>query len=246
MEGAEAMTDRILMISHNPPPLTDRAHDWASANGFEVDARFPFLGDTLPASTEGYAGSVIYGGRFNADSEAENPFLHDEYRWIDMSLAADQPILGICLGAQMIARHLGADVGPLPDGRVEFGFYEIRPMHGAEDFLPGPMTVTQSHFHQFGIPSGAERLAESDLFPNQAFRYGAATIGIQFHPEAPAALFRAWQDRYPSHYDRPGCQSRAEQDALAEAVQARQARWFEGLLTGMFRRPSPSGPARQE
>jgi GMP synthase (glutamine-hydrolysing) len=95
---------------------------------------------------------------------------------------------------------------------------------GAEAFLPGPMTVTQSHFHGFTLPAGAERLAESDLFPNQAFRYGPSTLGLQFHPEAPAAQFRRWQDAYPGHYDRPGCQSRADQDAMIDAVQPRRPR----------------------
>jgi hypothetical protein len=93
----------------------------------------------------------------------------------------------------MIARHLGADVGPLPDGRIEFGFYEIRPMHGAEDFLPGPMTVTQSHFHQFGtLPEGPSAGGKRPVPQPGVSRWRRRSIGMQFHPEAkPAALFRA-------------------------------------------------------
>jgi len=63
------MSGRILLISHNPPPMEDRAAAWAEARGFEVDARYPFRGDALPESVEGYAGSIVYGGRFDADSE---------------------------------------------------------------------------------------------------------------------------------------------------------------------------------
>lgn len=228
------MTLKILLVSHNPPPMTDRAFDWVRANGFVPDARYPFRGDPLPTSIEDYAGSVIYGGRFNSDAVDQHPFLRDEYGWIDRSLAAGLPMLGLCLGAQMIARHLGADTGPLPDGRIEFGFYEIRPVPGVDDFLPGALTVTQSHFHGFDIPRGAERLAESDLFPNQAFRYGTSTLGLQFHPEAPAAHFRRWQDAYPGHYDRPGCQSRAAQDAMMEDAQHAQSAWFDGVLGDLF------------
>jgi GMP synthase (glutamine-hydrolysing) len=230
------MSDRILLISHNPPPLTDRAHAWALQNGFEVDARYPFMGDPLPDPAEVYAGSVVYGGRFDADAEEDHPFLRDEYRWIDRSLEAGLPLLGICLGAQMIARHLGASTGPFDDGRVEFGFYEVRPVPGAEDFLQGPLTVTQSHFHGFDLPPGADRMAESDLFPNQAFHYGSSVVGLQFHPEATADQFRAWQRKYPGHYRRPGCQTRAEQDMVIEAVQAGQARWFGDLLSRLFGR----------
>jgi GMP synthase (glutamine-hydrolysing) len=214
--------------------MEDRAATWARERGFEVDARYPFLGDALPGSVAGYAGSIVYGGRFNADSEDAHPFLRDEYAWIERSLAADLPMLGICLGAQMIARHLGAAVGPFPDARTEFGFYEVRPVPGAEDFLPGPLTVTQSHFHGFDLPPGAERLAESDLFPNQAFRHGPRVLGLQFHPEAPAAQFRRWQETHTAHFARPGCQTRAEQDAIIDAVQAPQAEWFTRVLDGLF------------
>jgi GMP synthase (glutamine-hydrolysing) len=228
------MTEKILLISHNDPPMTDRAHDWAVANGYIPDARYPFRGDALPDTLEGYAGSIVYGGRFNSDALEEHPFLRDEYDWIARSLDADLPMLGICLGAQMIARHLGGQAGPLPDGRIEFGFYEVRPVPGAEAFLPGPMAVTQSHFHGFTLPDDATRLAESDLFPNQAFRYGEATLGLQFHPEAPPEQFRRWQDAYPGHYARPGCQSRADQDAMIDDVQDAQAAWFDGVLSDLF------------
>ncbi|MCU4651799.1 glutamine amidotransferase [Roseibacterium sp. SDUM158016] len=228
------MTRRILLISHNPPPMIDRAHAWLHANGHAVEVVRPHLGDPLPERPGDYAGTIVYGGRFNADSEDVNIFLRDEYRWIAETLEAGRPILGICLGAQMIARHMGAAVGPLPDGRVEFGFYEVRPVAGAEDFLPAPLTVTQSHFHGFDLPAGAERLAESDLFPNQAFRAGPAVLGLQFHPEATAEQFRQWQAAYPGHYRRPGCQDRARQEALIEAAQAPQAAWFEALLAAHF------------
>ncbi|MEM0937088.1 MAG: glutamine amidotransferase [Pseudomonadota bacterium] len=228
------MPGRILLISHNPPPLTDRALSWLQEAGFEIDVRRPFLGDALPLAPAGFAGTILYGGPFNADDASTHPFLRDESRWIDQALDADLPMLGICQGAQQIAWRLGAAVGPMEDGRVEFGFYEIRPLPGAEGFLPEPLVVTQAHYHGFEVPPGASRLAESDLFPNQAFRQGARVVGLQFHPEARAAQFRAWQDRYLSHYERPGCQTRAEQDALIEAAQAKQAAWFEGVLTDLF------------
>lgn len=228
------MAGRLLLVSHNPPPMADRAAAWAAARGFEVDARYPFLGDPLPDSVAGHAGSIVYGGGFDADAEDAHPFLRDEYDWIARSLEADLPLLGLCLGAQMIARALGGGAGPLPDGRVEFGFYEVRPVPGAEDFLPGPLTVTQSHFHGIDLPPGATRLAESDLFPNQAFRAGPRVLGLQFHPEATAAQFRGWQARLTANYARPGCQSRAEQDARIDAAQAGQATWFEGVLERLF------------
>jgi hypothetical protein len=228
------------------PPLTDRAHDWASANGFEVDARFPFLGDTLPASTEGYAGSVIYGGRFNADSEAENPFLRDEYRWIEMSLAADLPMLGICLGAQMIARHLGADVGPLPDGRVEFGFYEIRPMpwrggfpSRADDGRPSPIS-TSSEFppERRGWPKATfSPTRPSDTVPRPSASSSTPRPRRRCSARGRIATRSLRPPRLPVEggAGRP-CRGGA---GAAGALVRGAAHW-------MFRRRQPSGPARQE
>ena len=124
------------------------------------------------------------------------------------------PLLGICQGAQMLAWHQGAWAGAPDHGMHEFGLYEITPSEEAGDFLTEPMHVTQAHYHTFDLPKGAVRLAGSEHFENQAFRLGDNAYGLQFHPEQTAAGFRRWQKKDFGMRDKPGVQSREEQDAL--------------------------------
>jgi GMP synthase (glutamine-hydrolysing) len=105
-------------------------------------------------------------------------------------------MLGVCLGAQKIAHHLGGDVRSLESNVSEFGYYAITPTETGSAFLDNPLHVAQSHDHYFEIPDGAVRLATSALCPNQAFRYGDRVYGLQFHTEVSKDGFRLWQDLY--------------------------------------------------
>lgn len=224
---------RVVLLGHDHGPPDDRVTAFLSERGFEPVLRKPFAGDLIGEIDENVAGSVIFGGKYNAYDVDEHPFLKEEYRWIEACLAKDVPLLGICLGAQQIAWRLGASVGPAPGEPCEFGYYEITPTPEAGDFLPGPLTVTQQHFHAFAIPDGATRLASSELFPNQAFRYGERVYGLQFHPEVTIEGFRRWQQT-SGNCGKPGAQSREEQDALMHRQDASQAAWFHGFLERLF------------
>lgn len=225
---------RVILVRHGDDPPDDRVFTFFHQNGFEPVVRKPFKGERLDDAVETLAGVVIYGGPYNVFDTAIHPFLEEEYRLIDACIANDLPLLGICQGAQMIAWHLGAEVGPKPDAATEFGYYEITPTTEAAGFMDAPLLACQSHFHTFGIPEGAVRLASSTLFPNQAFRYGDTTYGVQFHPEVTVEGFRRWQRSHAGHYGKPGVQSRAEQDALILEADAAQADWFYGFLEGLF------------
>jgi GMP synthase (glutamine-hydrolysing) len=224
------MSKRVILVRHGEDPADDRVFTWLVANGFEPVLVHPHAGEGLPVDTTGIAGSVIYGGRYPAYETDRNPFLDAEYAWIDRCIAQDLPLLGICLGAQMIAWRLGADVGPSPQGWHEFGCYEIIPTQAGRDILPGPIHVVQAHYHTFSLPPGAEHLATSALFANQAFRVGGRIYGFQFHPEVTIEGFRRSQDAPHANYGMPGAQTRAEQDVLLARQDARQADWFHGFL----------------
>ena len=88
------------------------------------------------------AGTVIYGGKYNAYDTDLHGFLNDEYRWIEKCLRADVPILGICQGAQMLARHLGAGAGPTETEIFEFGYYRIDPAPEAAGPRAAPLGDT--------------------------------------------------------------------------------------------------------
>lgn len=232
---------RILIIRHTDDPPDDRANTYFLLRGFEPITIRPCDGDAVPELDGSWAGSVVHGGPFVVFDETAHPFLREEHRWIRQCLDAEVPLLGICQGAQSIAWTLGAEVGPPASGLHEFGYYEVRPTEAgtAEGFLPGPLRFTQAHFHTFGIPDGAVRLAESDLYPNQAFRWGARAYGVQFHPEVTIEGFRRWQNADWAAYGQPGAQTREEQDALMLAHDAAQAEWFYGFLESLFGADSP-------
>ena len=228
------MKPRVLAIRHEDSPPDDRVHTYLHLNGFEPVVIRPCDGDPVPELDGSWAGSVVYGGPFNVFDGDKHPFLLEEHRWITQCVEAGVPLLGICQGAQSIAWTLGAEVGPLESGVHEFGYYEIRPTAEGRDFLPEPLRMTQAHFHTFAIPDGAVHLAESDSFPNQAFRYGDRVYGLQFHPEVTIEGFRRWQAADWAAYGKPGAQTREEQDALMEAHDAAQAAWFYAFLAGLF------------
>ncbi len=230
------MTQRVLIIRHGEDPPDDRVHTYVVEAGYEPDIRRPFKGEPLGDIDGSVAGTVIHGGPFNAYDTDKHPFLADEYRWIDQSLKADIPVLGICQGAQMIAYHLGAEVGATSEGKAEFGYYRIDPSEGAEDFMTVPVWCVQSHFHTFSIPDGAKHLASSALFPNQAFSVGEKVYGLQFHPEVTIEGFRRWQQRESWLEGRPGIQAKEEQNALMAAHDAAQADWFYAFLSKLFGR----------
>ena len=99
------------------------------------------------------------------------------------------------------------------------------------------MHVAQSHSHEFAIPDGAELLASTETFPNQAMRYGETTFGFQFHPEVTRTGLRRWQDADWAPWGKPGVQARDEQDRRAAAHDPAQRDWFVGFLDGLFGRP---------
>jgi GMP synthase (glutamine-hydrolysing) len=136
---------------------------------------------------------VVLGAPIGAGDEEIYPFLADELALVRHRLAAQRPLLGICLGAQLIARVLGAEVKPM--GVKEIGF---SPLNLTEEGKASPLaalgTVPVLHWHgdQLGIPPGATRLAYTDVCANQAFAMGRAVLGLQFHLEADPAKIERW------------------------------------------------------
>lgn len=232
------MGRRVLLVRHGNEPADDRVTSWLSEAGFDIDVRKPFAGDRIAEPADDLAGTVLYGGMYNAYDTGKHPFLNEEYRWIEACLQADLPMLGICQSAQMIAHHLGAWAGPRDHGIFEFGYYRVDPTSDAAGFMDTPLWVTQAHFHTFDLPDGAVRLAGNENYENQAFRYGDKVYGLQFHSEVTIEGFRRWQNQKWDVYDRPGVQSRAEQERLMYQHDAAQADWFYGFLDKLFGRPA--------
>ena len=232
------MSRTLILVRHHEPPDDDRVQAFAEAQGFTPLNLRPYAGDRLPDLTPDIAGAVIFGGRQSAADEVSYPYLTGEMDWIRQGLAADLPMLGICLGAQMIIRVLGGQVGPMPGDLHEFGYSPVTPTVEGRAFLPGPLHVTEAHYHSFSLPAGVTLLASGEGCANQAFRYGDKVYGVQFHPECTPQIFRRWQGSEQAAYGQPGAQSRDEQDRLMALHDATQGAWFNDFLARLFVPPA--------
>ncbi|MFK8333136.1 glutamine amidotransferase [Pseudomonas sp. BJa5] len=136
---------------------------------------------------------VILGGPIGAYEEVSYPFLTEELELIRRRLKSGRPLLGICLGAQLIARALGAKVYPMPGKEIGFGKLSLT-ASGQESVLARLNDVPVLHWHgdQFDIPEQAQRLAETDLCGNQAFSLGNNLLALQFHLEADSGRIEQW------------------------------------------------------
>ena len=136
---------------------------------------------------------VVLGGPIGAYEEDAYPFLRDEIGLLERRLAAGRPTLGICLGAQLMARALGARVYPGPAKEIGWA-----PIALTEAGRSGPLRhlgddpVLHWHGDTFDLPQGAERLASTAICANQAFAWGRNALAFQFHPEAEAQGFERW------------------------------------------------------
>ncbi len=134
-----------------------------------------------------YSHIVILGGAISAYEDDRYPFLKTEFKLLETAIAQQIPLLGICLGSQILARVLGADVYRGESGR-EAGWCDIQLTDaGQQDFLfqgfPTRFKVFESHQDTFALPSQCVHLATSGMYPNQAFRYGNSVWAMQFHLE---------------------------------------------------------------
>jgi GMP synthase (glutamine-hydrolysing) len=179
----------LLAIQHVPWETPHRILDACGA--LHVHTVRPLAGQPLPGHDE-VAGAVVMGGPMNVDQVDRFPALGTERDWLAEAAGLGMPVLGICLGAQLLARALGAEMRP--GERKEIGFAPVEVADAEDPVLGGlaPSTdVLHWHGDVFDLPAGAEHLASSELTENQAFRVGDAW-GVLFHPEADLALVEAW------------------------------------------------------
>jgi GMP synthase (glutamine-hydrolysing) len=179
----------LLAIQHVPWEGPHRILDACGA--LEVHTVKPLAGQPLPAHEE-VAGAVVMGGSMNVDEVERFPALAAEREWLAEAVRRELPVLGVCLGAQLLARALGAEVRPGEGPEIGFAPVEVS---DPEDPLFGrlaPRTeVLHWHGDVFELPDGATPLASSARTEHQAFRVGNAW-GVLFHPEADFALVEAW------------------------------------------------------
>jgi GMP synthase (glutamine-hydrolysing) len=206
------MSSTVLVVLHQEHSTPGRVGRLLRERGFRLDIRRPPLGDTLPMRLDDHAGAIVFGGPMSANDPHD--WVRAEIDFIGRVLKAEKPFLGICLGAQMLAKQVGGRVERHPDGHVEIGYHDIRPTAAGEALVHGtPWPDSVYHWHSEGIeaPCCSEILAEGDVFPHQAFRVDTG-YGLQFHPEVTYAMMCRWTVKGCEHLGAaPGARDRREQ-----------------------------------
>jgi GMP synthase (glutamine-hydrolysing) len=220
----------VLIILHQEHSNPGHVGQWFVRNGHALDIRRPRFDDPLPASLAHHCGAVIFGGPMSAnDSDA---YIKRETEFIGVALKEEKPFFGICLGAQMLARHLGARVYLDDRARVEIGYCAVTPTEPAQAIAPWPDRFYEWHKEGFDCPSGAKSLATGDgPFPVQAMSYGSCAIGVQFHPEITFAQVHRWTGHNPDRLRQDGAHPRHRQieDHITHAP--RVHRWLDRMLS---------------
>lgn len=231
----------MLIVLHQERSSPGRVGQILAAKGYPLDIRRPSLGDSLPETLAGHSGAVIFGGPMSANDTHD--FVRAEIDWLKVPLKENRPYLGICLGAQMLARHLGARVAPDGDGLAEIGWYRLRSTEHGRQMMRWPQMVYQFHREGFDLPHGAKLLAEGDAYPNQAFRYSDNAFGIQFHAELTRAMMQSWVVRGASRFTMPNAQRGSEHLEGRMLFDAPLRAWLTEFLDIVFDRQHQPVPA---
>jgi GMP synthase-like glutamine amidotransferase len=187
---------RVLSIVHEPTSTGGGGlfEEVVVGRGDVLDRWVMPESTSEPDSAESYDAIMVFGGAMHPDQDAEHPWLADEAAFLREAIDREVPLLGVCLGAQLIARAAGGTVGPAR--RAEVGWHVVEPnAAGREDPVLGAMPARfeafQWHYYNFELPPGAELLAENDA-ARQAYRLGERTWGVQFHPEVTRHMLDHW------------------------------------------------------
>jgi len=237
------MAPRILALVDSPASNPGEVGRVLKAEGRSLELRIPRLGQRLPGTLEPYEAVIMFGGPRSANGMDRFAYMRRIADFIEEVLRAEKPFLGICLGAQVMARVLGARVACHEDGFYEVGYFPVRPTPAGEAFIDPGLFVYHWHHEGFELPAGAELLALGDAFPNQAYRYGRAAFGLQFHPEVTSAMRRRWVVSGASELKRPGAQSAAQQEAHGGSHEARMHGWLACFLGRWLSEAAGSCPA---
>ena len=211
----------VLSVIHGDEARTELFAPVVEEAGHRLD-EWSFAWGTPPLRPlESYDAVLVFGGAMHADHDDTHPWLAPETAWLEQLIATKTPVLGVCLGVQLLARAAGSWVGALPEPEIGWHAVELTdagvddPVIGA---LPQTFDAMQWHHYTYAVPAGAVELARSPAC-TQAFRLGDTCWGVQFHPEVTQAQLDGWMNDLS---DPPPDPERFRADTAAKI-----ARWNE-------------------
>lgn len=220
----------ICFVQHVPFETPARIKSWADKRLIQTQTVHPYRNEPLPDPTE-FDSLIIMGGPMGVDQTGIHPWLEDELDLIKRVLDQGKKVLGVCLGAQLIATALGAKVYP---NRVqEFGWFpieRINPSSGEIWSETGPLTVFHWHGDTFELPVGAELIASSNACAHQGFISGSQVLGLQCHLEMDSSAIERLLQNCRDDLDQPGAFIQTEAEIVAHMPQTSITREMQGLL----------------
>ena len=173
----------ILVFQHHPLEGLGTIRHWLESHQVSITYHKFFEDQSIPNIDE-YDGLIIMGGPMSVNDEDEHPWITEAVKTIKRAIDCNKKVLGICLGAQLIAKSLGAIVKP--NQHREIGLHPISPVKTSNTDVftfPNPLNVIHWHSQTFDIPLNATHIAQSEACTNQGFQIGKNVIGLQFHLE---------------------------------------------------------------